>query len=1044
MKTLFHSLLLVMITWPLSAQHPFKSIQDQPNTPLPDFSPAFDIPGALSRGVSSTKYHTIRFDGSAPASENIARQVVTGNGSYWIDLKPNTLWSSRASVREVIAHLLPGSIYRDGLPADWQVTDESTDPLGMTHVRVQQLVGGRPVYGQELVLHVRDGELESLNGFAWTGKVPATVENVSVSSQAVEAARAYVASQGIAFSQAEAKPWLPAGQDEAELVWMPGIGGLQPAYHVTIHPNLLDHWTVFIHAMTLDVMGGHSGRCSFVPEFLADRIKAELAGPASGIMPTDKPAIAAAPLLDGATTITDTDLLGVGRTVNGWQVGSNFFMIDASRPSMFNPSQSDMPDNPVGVIWTIDAFNTSPENSNFQVGHCTNTNNNWKALEVSAHFNGGSAFEYFRNTFNRNSINGKGGNVISIVNVADSDGSGLDNAFWTGTAIFYGNGNVGFQALARGLDVAGHEMSHGVIDNTANLEYVGQSGALNESYADIFGAMIDRDDWKIGEDVVNTNVFPSGALRDLENPNNGGSGPGSNGWQPKHMNEFVTLPNTPQGDNGGVHVNSGIPNRAFFLVANAIGRNKAEQIYYRALVNYLVKSSQFIDMRNAAERAATDLHGAGSAEVNAVRAAYDAVGIGAGAGGDYEVDLAPSPGPDFFLATDEQSSDLYWVPPANPAQLVKLNVPAPLSRPSFTDNGNACVYVNQSGDLILLQFDWTFGLEYGWNFLEGSPQGGWRNIVVSKSGDRLAYTTAQLRNQIRAYDFALQSEKVFTLYNPTTAPGGINAGDVLYADAMEWDYSGYYILYDALNHIEGTFGDGIEYWNIAYVNAWDELAGNFGGGQIGTVFSGLPENVSVGNPSLSKNSPYIITFDYLETNQDIFGQPVTTYLVLAANLETGEVGEVFENTTVGYPCYNKEDDQILFTYDDNGSLLLATVDMQPDKLSPVAGTETAIVLGAQKGVWFLTGERDITATEDISSPDDLAVRPQPVADYIEVLLPETNGCRFTIHDAAGRMLDSGNMTGSGRIAVDRFPAGWYVLRVADANGIVHRARFIKG
>src|SRR5215203_7409311 len=98
----------------------------------------------------------------------------------------------------------------------------------------------------------------------------------------------------------------------------------------------------------------------------------------------------------------------------------------------------------------------------------------------------------------------------------------MDNAFWNGSAMFYGNGNSSFRQLERGLDVAGHEMSHGVIQNTANLEYIGQSGALNESYADVFGAMIDRNDWQIGEDVVLPAVFPSGALRDLSNPNNGG------------------------------------------------------------------------------------------------------------------------------------------------------------------------------------------------------------------------------------------------------------------------------------------------------------------------------------------------------------------------------------------------------------------------------------------------------------------------------------------------------------------------------------------
>ncbi|CAG0908569.1 unnamed protein product, partial [Darwinula stevensoni] len=156
-----------------------------------------------------------------------------------------------------------------------------------------------------------------------------------------------------------------------------------------------------------------------------------------------------------------------------------------------------MPDDPDGVIWTIDAFNTSPEKSNFKYDHVTSTNNSWSSkTAVSSHYNGGQAFEYFRNVHGRKSINGQGGNIISFVNVADDDGSSMGNAFWNGQAMFYGNGDGAFQPLARGLDVAGHEMSHGVIQSTANLEYQGESGALNESFADVFGVLIDRDDWK--------------------------------------------------------------------------------------------------------------------------------------------------------------------------------------------------------------------------------------------------------------------------------------------------------------------------------------------------------------------------------------------------------------------------------------------------------------------------------------------------------------------------------------------------------------------
>ena len=194
------------------------------------------------------------------------------------------------------------------------------------------------------------------------------------------------------------------------------------------------------------------------------------------------------------------------------------------------------------MIWTIDAFNTSPTLNSFRYDHVKSSNNSWSnRTAVSAHYNGAQAYEYFRNTHNRNSVNGSGGNLISFINVADENGRPMDNAFWNGKFMFLGNGDQAFKILARAKDVTGHEMSHGVIQNTANLEYYGESGAMNESFADVFGAMIDRDDWLIGEDVVQTSAFPSGALRNMRDPHNGGNS-SNYWWQPKHVNEqFLVL-----------------------------------------------------------------------------------------------------------------------------------------------------------------------------------------------------------------------------------------------------------------------------------------------------------------------------------------------------------------------------------------------------------------------------------------------------------------------------------------------------------------------
>lgn len=1044
MRTVYIILINLVMLAGLVAQTPMKQVANQPYV-APQPLSISKAPGASS-GSSRLggKWNPVTLHAGQPVNEDIAAYHITPSGSFWIDMQPNSLWSSRTSVKSLIENIIPVQHQDEPWAIDWTIRSQETDNKQVTHIRVQQTLAGKPIYGQDMILHVDHGSLRDLNGFAWTGQLPSKLPAPALAEQALGAARAFLEAKQVSFQQGALMPGLNHREDKAELIWYPQNGKLVLAYEIEIHPNMMDHWTVFVDASTLEVLKSFSELCSIAPLQLYDNYACEVKDKASSGVNGDNMDMPV--VLDGPTVVTDQDLKNTNRTVNGYLVGSNFFMIDASRTGMYQGNQSVMPNEPVGVIWTLDAQNTSPQQSSFEVVHVSNTNNNWKNLEVSAHYNGGEAYEYFRTKFNRNSINGSGGNIISIINVTDENDNSMDNAFWNGAAMFYGNGNVAFTQLAKGLDVAGHEMSHGVIQNTANLEYEGQSGALNESYADVFGAMIDRDDWQMGEDVSNPAFFPSGTMRDLSNPNNGGTKLGDPGWQPKHMNEFQNLPNTPEGDNGGVHINSGIPNKAFFNLATAIGKDKAEQIYYKALTDYLVKSSQFVDMRNAVEKAATDLHDANSTEVIAVRNAFAAVGIGAGAGEDYEDDIDVNGGDDFILATDETQSDLYWIPPGNPGQFVKMDVPAPISRPSFTDDGTACVYVDNENNMILINFDWSQGLSYGAFYLEDSPQGIWRNVVVSKDGTKIAYTTSNLRNEIFIYDFNAGVNDVFTLFNPTTAVGGGNTGDVLYPDIMEWDYSGEYVMYDALNRIESSFGDGIEYWDISFLNAWDNGANQLATGQIGKLFSALPENISVGNPSFAKNSPYIIAFDFLEGYYDNFGQYQTDYRIKAANLETGDVNDIYQNTTTGYPNYSRLDDKILFTYDNNGSLLLATINVtNNDKTLPVAGTDVVLITGAQKGIWFTTGNRDFTATEEVNqSATQLHVLPQPATEFIKVSGNQLTGVsQYTIYDLSGRTLLNGSLNPDQRIDVQPLLPGAYLVQLKTEGGTLLNTKFVK-
>ncbi|MGH2592229.1 MAG: M4 family metallopeptidase [Anaerolineae bacterium] len=253
----------------------------------------------------------------------------------------------------------------------------------------------------------------------------------------------------------------------------------------------------------------------------------------------------------------------------------------------------------------------------------------------AAHDGAGKVYDYFSKTFQRDGIDGQGSPIVSTVHYGSSPQE-AENAAWIGELqqMIYGDGGRIFQPLAFGLDVIAHELTHGVTENTAGLIYESQSGALNESYSDIFAALVDRDEWTVGEDIVNSPPFPVPYLRSLEDPTLGGIydpvNPLAGVGQPGHVDDYANLPLSRRGDNGGVHVNSGIPNRAAFLLAQAIGKEKLEQIYYRALTQYLTPDAGFFDAARATVRAAQDLYG--QAEVRAVRNAFSQVGLDLGEG----------------------------------------------------------------------------------------------------------------------------------------------------------------------------------------------------------------------------------------------------------------------------------------------------------------------------------------------------------------------------------------------------------------------------
>jgi len=902
------------------------------------------------------------------------------------------------------------------------LTRVKSEPNGQTHLRYQQVWNGIPVYAAEVAVHQNAEGVYLFNGRYYPTPEIANPNPVWDKQMASQAAIQHVGQFEAVTDFTVANPHLTGGKEQVEGELVVYHVGQDPAkerlcWHLTVMPNMTASYNYIVDANTGEIVSYHSELCK-----LLGHVHSSAKIPAAASLENHRD-LASPPPPDGPYTANANDLFGQSRSIHTYCKSNIYYMIDASK-SMFNSAQSQFPDDPVGTIWTIDAQNTSPENANFSLAHVTSANNSWNnPRAVTAHYHAERSYEYYKSTFNRESINGQGGNIVSLINVVESDNSQMDNAFWNGAAMFYGNGNAAFAyPLMKGLDVTGHELTHGVIQSTANLEYQGQSGALNESFADVFGAMIDRNDWILGEDVVDTDYFPTGAMRDMSNPHNGGNSLADPGWQPAHMNEIYTGTQ----DNGGVHINSGIPNKAFYLFAEAVGKDKAEQIYYRALDEYLLKSSIFIDCRNAVIQAATDLYG--TTEVNAAKAAFDAVGIGAGAGTDPTTDIGTNPGDEYIIMTDDAYSALYIFTPDGEEIANPLTTQAVDSRPSVTDDGSAFVYIAGDRTMRAVVIDWESGNVDEFT-IQAEPI--WRNVAISKDGARLAALTTDNDNILWIYDYGLEQWVDFELYNPTTGQGGPTTGDVQYADVIEWDFTGEWVMYDAFNVLNTASGNGIQYWDISFINVWS--GNNFSNGYVEKLFTGLEEGISIGNPTFSKNSDYIVAFDYID---DYNGE---NYL-LAVNIQSGDVGTVFQNNGLSWPNYSVDDNQMVFdAFDNNQDPVLAFIGLASDKIN-ASGNASVFIGGGRWGVWFANGSRPL-ATTDIIAGKDIRISPNPVSDLLnlEFFAENAGDVRLQVFDLMGRnVISDRSFAGQGenhrQLNMTNLTPGTYFVRFGFEDG----------
>jgi MYXO-CTERM domain-containing protein len=496
-------------------------------------------------------------------------------------------------------------LFRMSAPeAELTVKRERDDALGMHHVRFAQNVSGIPVAGVDVFVHYQnDGSL-------------ATVDSTyGPDLGAVNTTPAFGADEALEIAIADfggARPKFGRGQlwrkSIVELVVLPSGSSAKLAYHVRLHVRSMEpsHMDYMIDASTRAVLRKYDNL--------------QTATPTTGSGKTSDNTTVTLQISQDGTNYTLEDMTRTPNGIRTYTYGNmpnktcaNDFDTDGCLEQWLNA-------NPHGTLLAStdkDAWDTA---------------GNSKGAAVDAHLYAGYVYDYYKAKFNRKGIDDADMEIQSNVHFSTT----FANAFWDGVGMVYGDGDtIQLKLTTKGYDVIAHELTHGVTEHESGLEYHDQPGALNESLSDVMSAFAEHvvfpdpnNNWYVGEKVAG--LLLGTKLRDMKDPGSVAASP-----QPDNMSKYD--PTTI--DNGGVHINSGIPNNAAYLmtiggtnktsgiaVSGGIGWEKAEQLWYRAATQYFGATSDFKAAAQATLTAAADL---GFSESNkaTVECAWIAVGV---------------------------------------------------------------------------------------------------------------------------------------------------------------------------------------------------------------------------------------------------------------------------------------------------------------------------------------------------------------------------------------------------------------------------------
>ncbi len=749
--------------------------------------------------------------------------------------------------------------------AELTLTRTTADRLGYRHLRYRQTHRGIPVWPAEAIVHLDPaGNVRLMAGSTVpTPRRKGRTPRIDA-ADAVLRAKAAVRRGESAEVEGPEKIFFPTDSQGVRLAWKMSL---------TVSPVV--RYRVIIDALTGEVLTAYNT----VPTAAADG--------------------------------WGDDLMGNRRPLNLWHEGGAYYMVDTSKP-MYQPNRSNPPhpDAVEGGIVVLDAENQPPTDEVEEITHIDYVTSSvpdsgWLPDAVSAAYNLSETYDYYYERHGRNSVDDNGSTLLAIVRI----GEGYPNAAWANDFMIFGDA----RPYAAALDVVAHELTHGVTINTANLIYKNESGALNESFSDIFGEAVEA--YSVGSaDWINGTGLNEANARNLADPASVEIAYGRR--YPSRMSEYIELDDPyldffKDRDNGGVHINMTIVAHAFYLLAEgmngAIGIADAERIFYRALAHHLVASSRFVDCRLACVASAEELFGEGSIQARRTAEAFDAVEI-------YEGSPTPSPDETEFSPPAEGDEALLFVyyddffgdyylgrrESGDPASGVRLSTyPVAPARPSVTEDGEMAVFVDSLFDMCFILTNGSKD-EYclGEIFLTAS-------VAMSPDGSLYSFVLLdddlEPGNVITVIDIDTESRVDYTLVAP--AFDGAATNTVIRADAMSFTSDNRYLIYDALNRIQLIDGSIYEAWSIYALDL-----------RTGQTLVLMPPNrdLDIGYPALSQTNDNFVTFD-------AFHPSVGGSDIRVLNMIKNYISTVSTSGNWGTPVYTTDDGAILYSRPDDAT-----------------------------------------------------------------------------------------------------------------------------